>query len=63
MKENDYLDRLSTDIASGDAPDIFMQYGGTNCLDYVESDILLNLQSYFDADEEWYLTVLGRRSG
>ncbi len=63
MKENDYLDRLSTDIASGDAPDIFMQYGGTNCLDYVESDILLNLQPYFDADEEWYSTVLGRRSG
>lgn len=54
MKESDYLDRLSTDIASGDAPDIFMQYGGTNCLDYVESDILLDLKPYFDADEEWY---------
>ena len=48
MKETDYLDRLSTDIASGDAPDIFMQYGGTNCLDYVESDIVLNLKPYFD---------------
>ena len=54
MKETDYLDRLSTDIASGDAPDIFMQYGGTNCLDYVESDIVLNLEPYFDADQDWY---------
>ncbi|GKH34388.1 extracellular solute-binding protein [Muricomes sp. OA1] len=54
MKENDYLDRLSTDLASGDAPDIFMQYGGTNCLDYVESDIVLNLEPYFEADPDWY---------
>ncbi len=54
MNEGDYLDRLSTDIASGDAPDIFMQYGGTNCLDYVESGIVLDLSPYFEADKEWY---------
>lgn len=52
--ENDYLDRLATDIASGDAPDIFMQYGGTNCLDYVESDIVLNLKPYLENDQDWY---------
>lgn len=53
-KETDYLDRLSTDIASGDAPDIFMQYGGTNCLDYVESGVVLNLDPYLEADPDWY---------
>ena len=52
--ESDYLDRLATDIASGDAPDVFMQYGGTNCLDYVESDVILNLQPYLDNDPDWY---------
>lgn len=52
--ESDYLDRLATDIASGDAPDVFMQYGGTNCLDYVESDIVLDLQPYLEKDEDWY---------
>ena len=29
--ENDYLDRLATDIASGDAPDIFMQVLKASC--------------------------------
>lgn len=52
--ENDYLDRLATDIASGDAPDIFMQYGGTNCLDYVEEEVVLNLTPYLEYDQEWY---------
>lgn len=51
--EKDYLDRLSTDLASGDAPDIFYQYGGTNCLEYVKSDIVLNLTPYLDYDKEW----------
>lgn len=53
-KESDYLDRLSTDIASGDAPDLFMQYGGTNCLDYVKEGVVLNLTPYLEADQTWY---------
>lgn len=51
--ETDYLNRLATDMASGDTPSIFMQYGGTNCLDYVEADAILNLQPYLDASPEW----------
>lgn len=51
--EKDYLDRLSTDLASGDAPDVFYQYGGTNCLEYVKSDIILNLTPYLDNNQEW----------
>ena len=52
--ENDYFDRLSTDMASGDAPDVFMQYGGSSCLDYVESEAVLNLTPYLDYDKEWH---------
>ena len=52
--ENDYFDRLSTDMASGDAPDVFMQYGGSSCLDYVESGAVLNLTPYLDYDQDWY---------
>ncbi|MDO5423828.1 MAG: ABC transporter substrate-binding protein [Eubacteriales bacterium] len=52
--EADYLDKLSTDFASGDTPNVFMEYGGARCLDYIEADALLNLQPYLEADEEWY---------
>ena len=31
-----------------------MQYGGTNCLDYVESGVVLDLSPYLEADPEWY---------
>ncbi len=51
--EKDYLDRLATDFASGDAPDVFYQYGGTNCLEYVRSGILLNLSPYLEYDQDW----------
>lgn len=52
--ENDYFDRLSTDMASGDTPDVFMQYGGSSYLDYVESEAVLNLTPYLDYDKEWH---------
>lgn len=52
--EADYIDKLSTDFASGDIPNVFMEYGGSRCLDYMEADALLNLQPYLEADEEWY---------
>ena len=52
--EADYLDKLSTDFASGETPNVFMEYGGARCLDYIEADALVNLQPYLEADEEWY---------
>lgn len=55
--EADYIDRLSTDFASGDIPNVFMEYGGGRCLDYMEADALLNLQPYLEADEEWYKNI------
>ncbi len=51
--ESDYLDKLSTDFASGDAPNLFLEYGGARCLDYLESGTLLNIQPYLDEDPEW----------
>ncbi|MDC7288004.1 extracellular solute-binding protein [Blautia schinkii] len=52
--EADYIDKLSTDFASGDIPNVFMEYGGARCLDYMDAGALLNLQPYLEADTEWY---------
>lgn len=51
--EADYKDRLSTDFASGDAPNIFLEYGGANLVDYIDAGYLLDLTPYLEADEEW----------
>lgn len=55
--EADYIDRLSTDFASGDIPNVFMEYGGARCLDYMEAGALLNLEPYLDADPDWYNSI------
>lgn len=52
--ESDYKDRLSTDFASGDAPNIFLEYGGANLVDYLDAGYLLNLDPYLEADPQWY---------
>jgi ABC-type glycerol-3-phosphate transport system substrate-binding protein len=52
--ESDYLDRLAADLAGNDAPNVFMEYGGSRVIDYMDSDALVNLQPYLEADEEWY---------
>lgn len=52
--EADYNDKLSTDFASGDAPNVFLEYGGSRVLDYLEAGYLLDLQPYLEADPEWY---------
>lgn len=52
--ESEYFNRISTDIAAGEAPDIMLEYGGSDTLDYVEADILLDLTPYLEADEDWY---------
>lgn len=51
--EADYLNRLSTDFASGDAPNIFMEYGGSRCLDYVKSGSVLDLTPYLNQYPDW----------
>ena len=56
--ESNCLDRLSTDFVSGDTPNVFMEYGGARCLDYIEAGTLLNLQPYLEADEEWYGNIM-----
>ncbi len=52
--ESDYLDKLRTSFANGDTPNVFVEYGGSRVLDYVESDALVNLKTYFRSDPEWY---------
>ena len=55
--EADYLDRLATDIASGDCPNIFMEYGGARVLDYLNAGLLVDMTPYYEADPEWYNSV------
>ena len=52
--ESDYLDKLRTSFANGDTPNVFIEYGGSRVLDYVEADALVDFKPYFDADQEWY---------
>lgn len=52
--ESDYLDKLRTSFANGDTPNVFIEYGGSRTLDYLESDALVNMQPFFDEDKEWY---------
>lgn len=51
--ETSYLDKLRTQIATGEQPDIFIEYGGARLKDYVEAGILLDVQPYLDEDPEW----------
>lgn len=52
--ESDYLDKLRTSFANGDTPNVFIEYGGSRVLDYVESDALVNMQPYYKSDPDWY---------
>jgi len=51
--ESDYLNNLRTNFASGDAPNVFTEYGGSRTLDYLESNALLDLTPYFEQYPEW----------
>ena len=52
--ESDYLDKLRTSFANGNTPNVFIEYGGSRTLDYLESDALVNMQPYFESDPDWY---------
>ena len=52
--EADYIDKLRTSFANGDIPNVFVEYGGSRCLDYLEADALVDLKPYLDEnDSEW----------
>lgn len=51
--EASYLDKLRSSIATGNQPEVFIEYGGARLLDYVEAGILLDIQPYLDADTAW----------
>lgn len=55
--EADYLNRLATDVASGDCPNIFVEYGGSRVLDYLKAGMLLDFTEYYEADPDWYNSV------
>lgn len=53
-QEANYLDKLRVSFANGDTPNIFLEYGGSRVKDYLAADALVNIQTYFDTDKEWY---------
>ena len=52
--ESDYLNKISTDFASGDAPNAFVQYGGSRTAEYVNAGYVLDLTPYFKQYPDWY---------
>jgi ABC-type glycerol-3-phosphate transport system substrate-binding protein len=51
--EMSYYDKLRTKFATGEFPNVFFDYGGSRDIDYVRSDVLVDLTPYLDADPEW----------
>jgi len=54
VTESDYLDKLRTAFANGDTPNVFIEYGGSRALDYIEADAIVDMKPYYDEDKEWY---------
>lgn len=54
--ESDYLDKLRTSFANGDTPNVFIEYGGSRVIDYLEAEALVDMQPYYDEDQDWYTT-------
>lgn len=53
--EADYIDKLRTSFANGDVPNVFIEYGGSRCLDYLEADALVDLKPYLEEDDsKWH---------
>lgn len=45
--ESDYEEKLTTDFASGNVPNAFLQYGGSRTREYVDAGYILDLTPYF----------------
>lgn len=54
--ETSYLDKLRVSFANGDTPNVFIEYGGSRTLDYLEANALLNMEPHFEEDKDWYDT-------
>lgn len=52
--ESDYEEKLTTEFASGNVPNAFLQYGGSRTKEYVEAGYILDLTPYFAQYPEWY---------
>lgn len=51
--KKDFEDKLTTDFASGNVPNAFLQYGGSRTRDYVDAGYILDLTPYFEQYPEW----------
>lgn len=56
--ESDYLDKLATSFADGNTPNVFVEFGGSRCLDYVEADALVDMTPYLEYDTEWKNSII-----
>lgn len=53
--EADYFDKIRTAFANGDVPNVFLEYGGSRTIDYLEADALVDLKPYLEENNnEWY---------
>ncbi|CUN91988.1 ABC transporter substrate-binding protein [Clostridium disporicum] len=51
--ESTYNNMFKTSIATGDAPDVFVNYGGTQFKEYVESGLFYDLSKVAEEDTVW----------
>ena len=51
--ETSYYNKLRTRFATGEFPDVFLDFGGARSFDYVQSGVLVDLRPYLDADQKW----------
>lgn len=51
--EQQYFDKLSSQFGAGTQPNVFINYGGTSIQDYIDGEVLLDLEPYFEEDPEW----------
>lgn len=51
--EATYNNMFKTSIATGDAPDLFVNYGGTQFQEYVENGLFLDLSTVASEDKKW----------
>lgn len=56
--ESDYLDKLATSFADGNTPNVFVEFGGSRCLDYVEAGALVDMAPYLEYDKEWADSIM-----
>lgn len=53
LRSLDYEEKLTTDFASGNVPNAFLQYGGSRTREYVDAGYILDLTPYFEQYPEW----------